>query len=324
MLHHALMVIEATLSSQLTVFAAPASLRLGSEICDILGTSPAAHDCRRFPDGETQVDLRKSVRGHDVYLVQSSSPPVEQHLMELLLLADACRRAGAGRLTGVVPYFGYARQDRRTDRRSLGGRVAADIIGTAKFDRLILVDTHTPAIEGFFDMPIDHLTAVPLLARAVAPSVAGNAVVVAPDLGAVKLARAYAAELHLPMAFVHKTRLDGDAVEAHGVIGDVRNRLPIVIDDMLSTGSTVEAAVGALRGAGALEPVTVVVTHGLFVGRAREVVARLPIARLIATNTVAIDAVVSPIEIASVAPLLATAIRRNHRDESLADLRSPA
>jgi ribose-phosphate pyrophosphokinase len=163
-----------------------------------LQTQPARYECRRFPDGETQIEIHESVRGHDVYLLQSTSPSVDQHLMELLLLADACRRAGGARLTAVIPYFGYARQDRRTDRRSLGARVAANIIGTGGFDRLMLIDAHTPAIEGFFDMPLDHLTAVPLLAQAVAPAIDGNSIVVAPDLGAVKLARAYANQLHVP------------------------------------------------------------------------------------------------------------------------------
>lgn len=307
----------------MTVIAGPASVSLGTEVSEVLQVQPLAYDCQRFPDGETQVDLRQSVRGRDVYLLQATSPPVDRHLIELLLIADACRRAGAERLTGVIPYFGYARQERRTGRRSLGARVAADIVATGRFDRLMLIDAHTPAIEGFFDMPIDHLTAVPILAEAVRRYVDDASVVVAPDLGAVKLARDYARLLHAPMAFVHKTRLSGHEVEAHGVIGDVRGRTPVVVDDMLSTGGTIEAAVGALRTAGAVDPVSVVVTHALLVGAARDVLRRLPIARLVAGNTVAIDnARDLPLAVASVAPLIAAAIRRHHFDESLADLRA--
>lgn len=309
----------------LTVLVGPASARLGTEVSEILKVRPVAYECKRFPDGEMQIDLGESVRGRDLFLLQSTSPPVEQHLMELLLLADACRRAGVGRLTAVVPYFGYARQDRRIDRGSLGARVAGNIIATAGFDRLILIDAHTPAIEGFFNVPIDHLTAVPLLARAVAPSMRDNSVVVAPDLGAVKRAREYARLLQVPMAFVHKTRLNGEEVEAHGVTGDVRGRLPLIVDDMLSTGGTIEAAMGALRAAGAVEPITVAVTHALVVGRARDVLRKLPIARLVAANTVTIEAPPVPhLELTSVASLIATAIRRDHRDESLADFRLPA
>jgi ribose-phosphate pyrophosphokinase len=308
---------------RITVLAGPASVHLGAGVCESLRISVARYDCRRFPDGEAVVEILESVRGHDVYILQATSPLVEEHLMQLLLLADACRRAGSARLTAVIPYFGYARQERRTARRSLGARVAANIIASAGFDRLMLIDAHTPAIEGFFDVPLDHLTAVPLLARAAAASIRESSVVVGPDLGAVKLARAYANQLHVPMAFVHKTRLNGDAVEAHAVIGDVRGRLPLIVDDMLSTGATIEAAVGALRAAGAAEPISVAVTHALLVGRAREILQRLPLARLMATDTVAIEPPALPqLEITSVASLVATAIRRNHYDESLADLRA--
>ena len=310
------------MNDRLTVFAGPASVHLGQQVCDSLQVAPAAYDLRRFPDGELQVEVGESVRGCDVFLVQATSPPVEQHLMELLLLADACRRAGARRLTGIVPYFGYARQDRRTGRCSLGARVVADAISTAGFERLLLIDAHTPAIEGFFDVPIDHLTAVPLLAHAVAPSITDHSIVVAPDLGAVKRAREYARLLQVPMAVIHKTRLDGDEVEAHSVIGDVRGRVPLIVDDMLSTGGTIKAAVGALRAAGAMEPVAVVVTHLLLVGQARELLRTLPLSRLIAGDTVAIAGPVEPyLEVTSVAQLIATAVRRCHLGESLADLR---
>jgi ribose-phosphate pyrophosphokinase len=222
----------------------------------------------------------------------------------------------------VLPYFGYARQDRRTQRRSLGARVAANIITAGRFDRLMLIDAHTPSIEGFFDIPIDHMTAVPVLAEAVKRSVRGHPVVVAPDLGAVKRAREYARVLQAPMALVHKTRLSGEMVEVQGVIGEVRNLVPVIVDDMLSTGGTIEAAVGALRAAGALEPMTGAVTHALLSGRARDILRRLPMERLFVGNTVPINVEAElPLEVASVAPLIATAIRRNHYDESLVDLR---
>ena len=309
----------------LAVVTGPASTRLGAEVADLLCVQAVAYDCQRFPDGETQINLHESVRGRDVYLLQSTSPPVHQHLIELLLLADACRRAGADRLTAVMPYFGYARQERRTDRQSLGARVAADVVATGRFDRLMLIDAHAPSIEGFFDIPIDHLTAVPMLAAAAKRGLRDNSVVVAPDLGAVKRAREYGRLLQLPIAVVHKRRLSGDAVEAYEVIGDVRSRVPLIVDDMLSTGATIEAAIDALRAAGAFMPVSVVVTHALMVGQARDLLHHLPITRVIAGNTVCLeDDADRQLDIVSVAPLIATAVRRNHFDESLAELRVPA
>jgi ribose-phosphate pyrophosphokinase len=298
----------------LAVLGGPASVALARGVCDALSVQPVAYRCQRFPDREAQVELGETVRGRDVFLIQATSPPADVHLVELLLLADACRRDGAARLTGVVPYFGYARQDRRIGRQSLGGAVAASLIGTARLDSLVLVNVHTPAIEGFFTCPIEHLSAVPLLARALAP--AANGVVVAPDLGAVKLAREYARLLKLPTAIVHKTRRDAESVEATDVVGEVRDRAAIVVDDILSTAGTLEAAVQALRAAGSIEPVTVAVTHALLVGRAREVLPSLGLAALVAGDTVAIDPPAGvPFRTISIAPLLADAIRRLHAAE---------
>jgi ribose-phosphate pyrophosphokinase len=312
-------------ASALAVVVGPASVHLGSAVCDLLEVTPIPCAWEWFPDGEMLVELRDTVRGKDVFLIQATRPPVEQHVMELLCLADAARRGGAARLTAVIPYFGYARQDRRSGRQSLGARIVANVIETGGFDRLMLVDAHTPAIEGFFRVPIEHLTAVPLLAQAALRSMRDNSVVVAPDLGAVTRAREYARLLSVPVAFVQKTRLTGERVEAHQVVGHVRGRAPLVIDDMVSTGGTVEAAVHALRAAGAAGPFALAVTHALLVGRARDVLAGLELSRVLTTDTVPIDGQQIPaIDIVSVAPLLATAIRRDAQDESLADLRAPA
>jgi len=313
------------MEAPLTIVAGSANARLGATICEVLGVPPVRHETRRFPDSELQVELAQSVRGHDVFVIQSTSPPVDEHLIELLMLADACRRAGAIRLTGVIPYFGYARQDRRVGRRSLGARVIADVIASAVLDRLVLIDAHTPAIEGFFSVSIEHLTAAPLLARTVAPLLPERSVVVAPDLGAVKLAREYARSLRRPMAVVHKTRLDGEAVEAKAIMGTVAGLSPLIIDDMLTTGGTVEAAVAVLRTAGAIDPILVAVTHALLVGRARDALPKLGLAHVIASDSVeCAPAAGLPFTTVSLAPLIAATIGHLHRDESLPEMRYPA
>lgn len=313
------------MGTSIAVVVGPASVELGSSVCDLLEVAPVPCVWERFPDGEMLVELGDTVRGRDVFVLQATSPPVERHLMELLCLADACRRAGASRLTGVIPYLGYARQDRRSGRQSLGARIVADVIETAGFDRLMLVDAHTPPIEGFFRVPIEHLTAVPLLAQAALRSMRDNSVVVAPDLGAVKRAREYARLLSVPVAFVQKSRLTGERVEAHQVVGHVQGRAPLVVDDMVSTGGTAAAAVQALRAAGAAGPFALAATHALLVGDAPDILAALELSRTLITDTVPVDRQRWPaVEIVSVAPLLATAIRRDAHDESLADLRAPA
>jgi ribose-phosphate pyrophosphokinase len=284
--------------------------RLGHELCGRLNVPPGGYECRHFPDGEMQIELTEPVDGRDVFILQSTSPPVERHLLELLLLADACRRAGAGRVTVCIPYFGYARQDRRTGLSSLGTQVVARLLSSARIDRLLLIDAHTPAIEGFFDVPVDHLSAVPLLARAAAQD-GSISIVVSPDLGAVRLAREYARVLNVPVGVVHKVRVTGSQVEARGVIGEVRGRRVLIVDDILSTAATVEAAVGVLRDAGVVEPISLAVSHALLVGQAREVLAGLPLARILATDSVAIpDPLLPNMQRVSIAPLIASAVER--------------
>jgi ribose-phosphate pyrophosphokinase len=298
----------------LRVFSGTANVPLAEAVAAQLGLHVGDRLLERFPDGETQVQVREDVRGADVYLVQPTGPPAGEHLLELLLLADACRRAGAARVTGVVPYFGYARQDRRTRAgEPLAARLVAQLMEAGALARVVAVDLHTPSIEGCFAVPLEHLSAVGLLAEAVRPGVGVEAVVVSPDLGAVKLAERYAALLHLPVAIVHKTRLSGTDVSVRGLAGEVRGRTPIVIDDMLSTGGTVAAAIGALLDAGAIPDVTVVVSHALLVGPAAERLAGLPIRRLVATDSVRLGTPAGlPLERVSLAPLLADAVGRLH------------
>ena len=217
------------MSTTLTIFAGTANQDLASRTVQNLGIHLGECRIESFPDGELQVELKESVRGHDVYLLQSTSPPADKHLLELALLADACRRAGAGRVTALVPYFGYARQDRCTSPgQALGARVLTDLLQACPVERLVTIDLHTAAIEGFFSIAVEHLSAVPLLAEAARPFVEGPSIVVAPDLGAVKLAKQYAQYLELPLAIVHKIRQSGEAVNVQQVVGDVRDRLSLV------------------------------------------------------------------------------------------------
>ena len=311
------------MAAGLTLVAGTANPDLASRISAELDTPLAHRTLSSFPDGELQVELAQSVRGQDVYLIQSTCPPVERHLLELVLVADACHRGGAARLTGVVPYFGYARQDRRTTRRqALGARVLADLVDASAIDRLVVVDLHTPAVEGFFAIPIEHVSAVPILAEALRPFVRERSIVVAPDLGAVKLAEHYARLLQLPIAIVHKTRVSGREVKVRQIVGDVRERSPIVVDDMLSTGATIEAAIVALRAAGCQGDAVVAVSHGLFVAQAEDVLAPLGLRQLVVTDSITERPDRLPVDVRSLGPLLAEAIRRLHADQSLGDLYS--
>jgi ribose-phosphate pyrophosphokinase len=306
----------------LTLVSGSANVPLGESVAGHLGLRLGMTSLHRFPDGELHVAVRDSLRGHDVYLIQPTTPPFEAHFLELLLLADACRRAGAVRLTAVVPYFGYARQDRRAGgREPVGARLVADLLATGGIHRLVALDLHSPTLEGFFAFPLEHLTAVPALAEAIGPAVA-DGVVVAPDLGAVRLADRYARALNLPVAMVHKTRITGEEVVVRAVTGDVRDHAPVIVDDMISTGATIAAAVGALRDAGCRPDVIVVASHALLVGGAADRLRRLELRRLIVTDSVAMPSRPAglPLEVVSVAPLLADAIRRLHEDHSLADL----
>jgi ribose-phosphate pyrophosphokinase len=306
----------------LVLLAGTSNPPLAEAIASCLGLSLAEREATRFPDGEMHIEIRASVRGCDVYLLQSAGPPVEENLFQLLLLADACRRAGAARLTGIVPYLGYARQDRRaTGREPVGARLIADLLAAGGLHRIVAVDLHSAALEGIFSMPLEHLTAVPLLGEKLRNDLGDDAVIVAPDLGATKLAERYARLLRLPVAFVHKRRLSGERVTVRGVTGEVRDRTPLIIDDMVTTGGTVEAAVGALLEAGCRPEMTVAATHGLFVGPATDRLRPLPVKRILTTDSVALpDTGSLPHQRASLAPLLADVVSRLHGDRSLSDL----
>lgn len=306
----------------LVVFTGSANSALAEAIAENLGVPLGRRTLTRFPDSELQVEIEETVRGANVYIVQSTSPPVDQHLIELFFLADACRRAGAERLTAIMPYFGYARQDRRASGRdAVGARLVADLLASAGFTRIVAVDLHSTALEGFFTVPLEHLSAVALLANAARDIAGPDDVIVAPDLGAVKLGERYAELLHLPMAIIHKIRLSGTAVKVREVVGDVRGRRPMIVDDMISTGATIEAAARALLAAGCIPEIAVVATHALNVGPARDRLEALRLRRLIVTDSV-VPALkpAAPTQVVSLAPMLAEVVSRLNIGESLDEL----
>ena len=307
----------------LKILAGSANLALAQKIGTKLGGQLAQRILERFPDGELHIEIQESVRGHDVYLNQPTCPPVDEHLFELLLMADACRRAGAVHLTAVIPYFGYARQDRRAHgREPLSVRLIADLLATSGIQRVVAVDLHSQGVESAFAIPVEHVSAVPILAEAVRSSVPRNAVVVSPDLGAVKMAERYAKLLNLPVVIIHKTRISGAEVNVQRIVGDVRDKHVLVVDDMISTGGTIEKAIKALLEAGCLSSgIKVAASHGLLVGPAAERLGNLPIEKIYVSDSVPMpEQIPLPIQVSSLDWLLAETIRRLHNSQSIAGL----
>jgi ribose-phosphate pyrophosphokinase len=276
----------------------------------------------RFPDGELHVEIRDPVRGRSVFLVQSTGAPVGESLMELLLLADACRRGGARRLFAVLPYVGFARQDRRGgEAEALGVRVFADALATAQLDRVIAVDLHAPGSEAAFATPVDQVSAIPLLAEALGDDLPARPVIVAPDLGAARMARAYGQRVGAPVAVVHKHRLSGAEVAVEQVIGEVAGRTPVVVDDILATGGTIAAALAAVRERGAQGAAVVAASHLIANAGAPARLARSSIGRIVTTDSLAPgETWPVPVHRVSLAPLLADVIGRVHHGATIDDL----
>lgn len=295
-----------------------------------LGTQLVFGQLERFPDGELRPIVGR-VRGGDVYVVQPTGPPVNDNLVELLLLLDACCRAGADRVTAVVPYFGYARQDRRGRAgEPIGARVVADMIAAAGADRLLVVDPYTSLLEAMFSVPVEMLAAVPTLAATVESMIGDGAVVVAPDLGALRLVRHFASLVSAPFAVVDKHRVSGTTVRAEELLGDVRGRPVVLVDDMISTGATIEAAARVLQAHGATPGLVVAASHGLFVGPAAQRLGQSGRRRLVVTDSLVPREELSdpqlglPLQTESIAGLLAETIDRLHRSEPLDELVLPS
>ena len=279
----------------------------------------------RFSDGEIQVEIMENVRGKDVYLVQSTCPPANEHLMELLVMADACRRASAGRITAVIPYLGYARQDRRQRamRVPITAKLVADMIGRAGVNRVLTVDLHADQIQGFFDIPVDNVYASPVLLGEVWKQKYDNMIVVSPDVGGVVRARALARRLdNADLAIIDKRRQRANESQVMNIIGDVRGRNCVLVDDLVDTAGTLCQAAQALKDEGALR-VIAYITHPVLSGKAVERISTSALDELVVTDTIPLgDAARSckRIRVLSVAELLAETMRRIRDEESVSSL----
>ncbi|MDR7482859.1 MAG: ribose-phosphate pyrophosphokinase [Armatimonadota bacterium] len=305
---------------QLKLFAGSSVPALAKEVADALQIQPGRVTLMRFADGEIYCRYEENARGEDAFVIQSTCRPVNEHLMELLIMVDALRRASAGRITAVIPYYGYGRKDKKeAPREPITGRLVADLLTTAGINRLLTIDLHAGQIEGFFTIPVDHLRALPLFADYLARKHLANAVVVAPDDGAVKRSKQLADRLNLDLAVVFQRRVAADTKEPVQIVGDVEGRVPVMIEDIVDTAGTVSRAVDVLVARGAVPEVYICATHPVFAGPALDRLSRPEIREVIVTNTVPLpaDRRLAKITVLSAAPLLAEAIRRIHLNQSV-------
>jgi ribose-phosphate pyrophosphokinase len=307
----------------LRVFSGSSHPSLAKGIANCLDLPLTPVQISRFSNDNLYVRLHDNVRGTDVFVVQTCSPPVQDHLFELMMLMDAARSSSAARVTAVIPYYSYARSDKKDEPRiSITGRLVADLLETAGANRVLTINLHSPQVHGFFSVPTDHLTAEPVLAEALHQRDLGDAVVVTPDIGNAKRATHLARRLNLPVAAGNKRRIDDKRVIIDGIVGDVHKDTAIVTDDEVATGGSVNEMLSLLEREG-VRRALVVCTHGVFTAGALEKIASHPIVdEIIATDTVPISPgpFASKMTIVSVAPLLAEAIRRIHLDESVSAL----
>ncbi|MBN2537905.1 ribose-phosphate pyrophosphokinase [candidate division WOR-3 bacterium] len=308
---------------QLKVFTGRASPKLAAKICAHLDVTPGAAEVRNFADGEIRINVNENVRGHDVFVVQSTLPPAD-NLFELLLFIDALRRASAARVTAVVPYFGYARQDRKDQPRvPLSAKLVANLLTRAGADRILTMELHAEQIQGFFDIPVDHLYSTPVFIEHLAARDLSDTVIVAPDTGRANRARGFAFRLadHIPIAIIDKRRTGPNQAEVANVVGEVSGRHALIYDDMIDTGGTLVAAARALLKQGA-KSVSALATHAVLSGPALDRLAGSEMTGITVTDTIELppERQHEKIKVLSVSPLLAEAILRIHRDESVSSL----
>ncbi|MCD6155447.1 MAG: ribose-phosphate pyrophosphokinase [Candidatus Atribacteria bacterium] len=317
--------INLNFHQHLKVFSGNANPTLAQEICWYLDVPLGRADVGRFPNGEVRVRIEESVRGCDVFVIQPTSPPANDNLMELLIMIDALSRASAKRVTAVIPFYGYAKQDRKTKgREPISAKLVANLLVTAGASRILTMDLHAGQIQGFFDIPVDNLVAQSLLARYFAAKNLQNLVVVSPDVGGTARARNFANRLQVDLAVIDKHRPNYAQVEVMNIIGDVKDKTVIIVDDLIDTaGTLVEGAEALLKKGGARE-VYACATHPVFSGQAVERINNSPIKEVVVTNTIDISEKISKsspkIKVLSVAPIFAEAIKRIHGELSISEL----
>ncbi|VAX23276.1 Ribose-phosphate pyrophosphokinase [hydrothermal vent metagenome] len=306
---------------QLIIFSGSSNPELTKKICDYLNLTEGLLELKRFSDGEIWAKYKENIRGRDVYIVQSTMPPAE-NLMELLILLDAAKRSSARRVTAVIPYFGYARQDRKDQPRvAVTAKMVADIITKAGADRVITMDLHAAQIQGFFDIPLDHLYASPIFTEVFKEKRYENLVIVSPDVGGIKIARSYAKRLKAGLVLIDKRRPNHNKAEVMNIIGDVDGKDILLVDDLIDTGGTFAAAISALKKRGA-NNIYGAITHPLLSGEAVEKIGNSELSKLYVTDTIPIRELKPDykIEVRSSAELFAEAIIRSHYDESISSL----
>lgn len=311
-----------THDTELRLFAGNSNKPLAEAIAKNLGIPLSGIEVGHFSDGETSVHINESIRGRDVFIIQSTSAPVNENLMELLVMIDAARRASAGRITAVMPYFGYARQDRKAKPRDpITAKLVADIITSAGADRILAVDLHAPQIQGFFDIPVDHLVGNPLLCDYFKNLHDDNLVVVSPDIGSVGRARNVAAKINCPMAIIDKRRPKANQVEVMNIIGEVKGKTCILVDDMIDTAGTICFGAEALHNAG-VKKIYACCTHPVLSGPAIERIKNSYIDEVVVLDTIDLpeEKRIDKIKVLSIAPTLAKAISFIYLDKRMADI----
>ncbi|MBP1571283.1 MAG: ribose-phosphate diphosphokinase [Oscillospiraceae bacterium] len=305
------------------IFAANSSKELAQKIADQMGMPLCKCEVSTFSDGEIAVSIQETVRGSDVFVVQSTNAPVNNNLMELLIMIDALKRASAGRITAVMPYYGYARQDRKSKSRDpITAKLVADLITTAGADRVLTMDLHAAQIQGFFNIPLDHLVGMPILAREFVKKGIEDLVVVSPDLGSVTRARNFAQRFEAPLAIVDKRRQKANVCEVMNIIGDVKGKDVILVDDMIDTAGTLCNAAKAIIEVGGAKNVYACATHGVLSGPAIQRIKDSAIEELILLDTIQLpeEKHLDKIDVVTVAEVFAEAIKRIYNDQCLSSL----